>query len=97
MLFRSVADRNISQEQPKDSNYWSTYDMALSSASIDNDDNVVSQTVSPVLKGSEDNPVSRDTKKLDYRNVEKNGPVYKDDNDKGDTEDLFNYVDDEQE
>ena len=92
-----VADRNISQEQPKDSNYWSTYDMALSSASIDNDDNVVSQTVSPVLKGSENNPVSRDTKKLDYRNVDKNGPVYKDDNDEGDTEDLFNYVDDEQE
>ena len=92
-----MADRNISKEQPKDSNYWSTYDMALSSASIDNDDNVVSQTVSPVLKGSENNPVSIDTKKLDYRNVEKNGPVYKDDNDEGDMEDLFNYVDDEQE
>lgn len=85
--------QNVSKEAPKNDNYWSDYDMALASASLqNNDNNVVSQTVEPIVKGYEDDPIEYDNEPLNYEYAQKNGPVYKDDN--AETPD-FDYVDDE--
>lgn len=90
--------KNVDQDStPKNNNYWSIYDMAKAAAGNNDNAETLTQTVGPIYKNSEENIEVVKDRENDYSQALKNGPVYKDDNDRQSDNVNFNYKDDKEE
>lgn len=95
-----IVKKNIETERPKNTNYWSIYDMAKAAAGNAKDDDVstISQTVGPIMQGEYDNTQDISTTPTQYDQALKNGPVFqKQDSERKSDYDNWNFSDDEEE